>query len=111
MCTTRYLGVALAVVASGFAACAPAEDRSVRTESVTISLLSGGRCEVLSKEMACPDVPTYMRDTLKMDGAVQVSLIAQGKPTYDETMALFEALGRAGFKGKVGIVDVADMEK
>ena len=26
-------------------------------------------------------------------------------------LALFEALGRAGFKSKVGIVDVSDMEK
>jgi biopolymer transport protein ExbD len=87
------------------------DNQAEHSTPLKIYLLADGTCKVRFKTMACQDVPTYMRDVLKVSDTVQFSLIARGKPSYEAFTSLFEALGHAGFKGKMGIVDLTDMKE
>jgi hypothetical protein len=91
--------LAVMMSASALAACAsgPAAPET-DPAPLTVYLLGHGRCEVRSWELACADVPTYAYDVLRVRRGTLINLELQGTHSEDETAALAELLGQAGFR-------------
>jgi hypothetical protein len=89
----------------------PAQAQAGDSQPLSIYLLSDGTCEVRGQNLPCSDAPIYIRDVLKIGKEAKFSILARGTPPYESTAALFEALRDAGFKYKIGYVNVQESEQ
>jgi hypothetical protein len=108
---TWPIGVVLAMGAVGLAACVSTDEPISSAAPLKIYLYSDGSCKVQRNRLPCAEVPTYMRDVLNLSNTAKYSIIAKGNPSLEVTMTLFDALGRAGFGRKFGVMDISGMEK
>ena len=96
---------------AGLGACTSVGEGGTHAKTVKVYMLSDGSCKVLSRKLGCGDAPRYMHDTLKLSDVSQFTIVVRGKPSYKMVSSFYEALGSAGFSGKIGIVDIADMKE
>jgi outer membrane protein TolC len=60
-------------------------------------LPDGTRCRIRGKEMACPDVTNYVRDTLKLKPGSPVGFVSIGELHEESIQALRASLAAAGY--------------
>lgn len=100
---------ALPFLFASLGACASIEERGADSKPIKIYILADGSCKVQARTLACGEAPRYMHDSLKLSDVSQFIMVVRGKPSYETVMSFIEALGPAGFTGKLGIVNTAGM--
>ena len=73
---------------------------------VEIRVLSAGTCLVFEVHVPCRDVGTKLHE-LGTPSDVTIHVNPEKEASYDAVYSTFEALKRAGFRVKVGYVNVA----